>query len=246
MFQNTQIGSRRDPGNDAQPQLPEHRNVQPIPTSAPTRAWLGTMPPFRPARFVVLEDFLLPAELPALLEFALRRESAFKISEVTRPNSMVVDIDYEHRRSKVLFNLEQHRNFLAHRIESYLPWVLYKLGCPSFSASHVEMQLTASNDGGFFRKHTDNMLGQCRTREITFVYYFYREPKAFTGGELRVYDTRYANGRAAPLENFHTFVPAQNQVVFFSAYLFHEILPVRCPSTAFADSRFTLNGWIHR
>jgi Rps23 Pro-64 3,4-dihydroxylase Tpa1-like proline 4-hydroxylase len=26
----------------------------------------------------------------------------------------------------------------------------------------------------------------------------------------------------------------------------HEVLPVRVPTGAFADSRFTINGWIHR
>jgi SM-20-related protein len=34
-------------------------------------------------------------------------------------------------------------------------------------------------------------------------------------------------------------------VVFPSRYL-HEVLPVSCPSQTFADSRFTINGWVRR
>ncbi|WP_333783600.1 hypothetical protein [Nostoc sp. 'Peltigera malacea cyanobiont' DB3992] len=26
----------------------------------------------------------------------------------------------------------------------------------------------------------------------------------------------------------------------------HEVLPVNCPSQAFGDSRFTINGWVRR
>jgi Rps23 Pro-64 3,4-dihydroxylase Tpa1-like proline 4-hydroxylase len=41
-------------------------------------------------------------------------------------------------------------------------------------------------------------------------------------------------------------VPQQNQIVFFPCSVLHEITPVECPSRAFADSRFTLNGWLHK
>jgi Rps23 Pro-64 3,4-dihydroxylase Tpa1-like proline 4-hydroxylase len=38
----------------------------------------------------------------------------------------------------------------------------------------------------------------------------------------------------------------QNQIVFFPSETLHEVLPVECPSGEFADSRFTVNGWLHR
>jgi Rps23 Pro-64 3,4-dihydroxylase Tpa1-like proline 4-hydroxylase len=49
-----------------------------------------------------------------------------------------------------------------------------------------------------------------------------------------------------PQEKYRTIVPQQNQAVFFLSSLAHEITPVECPSGAFADSRFTVNGWFHR
>jgi Rps23 Pro-64 3,4-dihydroxylase Tpa1-like proline 4-hydroxylase len=78
------------------------------------------------------------------------------------------------------------------------------------------------------------------------VYFFHREPKTFRGGDLRIYDSRWENGRYEPTENYRNIVPRQNQMVFFVSSLAHEITPVECPSGAFADSRFTVNGWIHR
>ena len=42
-----------------------------------------------------------------------------------------------------------------------------------------------------------------------------------------------------------TISPQQNDIVFFPCGCLHEVRPVACPTHAFADSRFTLNGWIH-
>ena len=61
---------------------------------------------------------------------------------------------------------------------------------PPFAISHFEIQLTATNDGQFFRQHKDDDADSVRTRVLTFVYYFYREPKAFRGGALQLYDAQ--------------------------------------------------------
>ena len=71
-------------------------------------------------------------------------------------------------------------------------------------------------------------------------------PKQFSGGELRIYDSRRENDNYVPTANYRTIVPEQNQLVLFASGLSHEITPVDCPSGQFADSRFTVNGWIHK
>jgi Rps23 Pro-64 3,4-dihydroxylase Tpa1-like proline 4-hydroxylase len=43
-----------------------------------------------------------------------------------------------------------------------------------------------------------------------------------------------------------TLTPPQNSIVFFPSSYLHEVMPVSCPSRAFADSRLTVNGWLHR
>ena len=46
-------------------------------------------------------------------------------------------------------------------------------------------------------------------------------------------------------ETFRAIEPRHNRIVFFWARTMHEVMPVRMPSGAFADARFTVNGWIN-
>jgi Rps23 Pro-64 3,4-dihydroxylase Tpa1-like proline 4-hydroxylase len=115
-----------------------------------------------------------------------------------------------------------------------------------FSISALEAQVTASNDGDFFRSHRDNGDDKVASRQLTFVYFFHREPRPFEGGELRIHDSRLENGEYVNTGSYQTIEPRQNQIVLFPCSLQHEITPVECPSRAFADSRFTMNGWLHK
>jgi 2OG-Fe(II) oxygenase superfamily len=207
---------------------------------------LAEKPLILPAQCVLLEEFLAPEELQDLMQDTLAREMEFKISEVIAPGMPGGVTDFEHRRSQVLMDLGQRHEVLPRRLHACLPRAIRKLGQDAFQPSRVEMQITASNDGDFFRWHCDNAGETIASREITFVYFFHREPKMFRGGELRIYDSRWDNGAYIPTQNYRAIVPQQNQVVLFASSLAHEITPVECPSRAFPDSRFTVNGWFHR
>jgi hypothetical protein len=206
---------------------------------------VAEQPSVLPAHCVLLDEFLAPEELHELMQDTLGREMEFRISEVIAPGVPGSVTDFDHRRSRVLMELGSRSQVLLSRLQGCLPRALRKLGRDPFRPSRVEMQITASNDGDFFRWHSDNGDGSLATREITFVYFFHREPKRFRGGELRIYDSRWENGTYVPTENYRAIVPQQNQVVLFDSSLTHEITPVECPSQAFADSRFTANGWFH-
>ena len=194
----------------------------------------------------ILDGFLSPAEFAALLQYTLEQESAFRISEVIQPGTSDGMIDYEQRRSRVLMELGEFRNLVVERIQACLPGALIKLECETFPVTNIEAQITASNDGDYFRCHSDNSQEESCEREITFVYFFHREPKKFRGGELRIYDSCRKDGVFIAMENYRSIAPRQNQIVFFTSSLMHEITPVQCGSRAFADSRFTVNGWLHR
>ena len=199
-----------------------------------------------PAQCVILDEFLAPQELEELTRFALEHESQFSASEVVAPTSERGVIDYEHRRSRVLTDLEHHQELLVRRIATVLPQVAHKLGMEEFAIAGVEAQITASNDGDFFRFHSDNSSDRVAARHLTFVYFFHREPPQFEGGELRIHDARLEQDRYISEGSYQTIVPRQNQIVFFPCELLHEITPVKCPSRLFADSRFTLNGWLRQ
>jgi len=198
------------------------------------------------AECVVLDEFLSSAELNTLRQYVLAQEMRFEISEVLSPGVTGGAVDYERRRSRVLMDLSGHERMIVDRILTCLPRVLHKWARDPFPISRVEAQVTASNHGDFFGCHSDNGAEEVATREITFVYFFHREPKQFSGGELRIYDSRRENDNYVPTANYRTIVPEQNQLVLFASGLSHEITPVDCPSGQFADSRFTINGWVHR
>lgn len=198
------------------------------------------------AECVIFDEFLTPAELNALQRYVLDQEMRFQISEVLSPGVNGSAIDYEHRRSRVLMDLGGHERMIVDRLLTCLPRVLQKWARDPFRISRIESQATASNHGDFFRCHSDNAADEVASREITFVYFFHREPKQFTGGELRIYDSRRENENYLPTANYRTIVAEQNQLVLFASGLSHEITPVDCPSGQFADSRFTVNGWIHK
>ena len=199
----------------------------------------------QPTPLVVLDEFLAPQEWAGLLKFALRNNSRYASSGILGAGGEEKN-DRDYRRSLVLYELGGLQDWFAQRIQSYLPHVLARLHMPPFPIARFEIQLTATNDGQFFRQHKDDDSETVRTRALTFVYYFYREPKAFHGGALQLYDAQLdqqGNITAGPSQTVH---PMQNQVVFFPSDGLHEVLPVEVPSREFADSRFTLNGWVHR
>jgi len=199
-----------------------------------------------PAKCAVLDEFLAPQELEELTRFTLEHEADFRASEVVSPVADCGVVNYEHRRSRVLTDLAHLQDLFLKRIKNVFPSVLQELGMEEFSIVDWEVQVTASNDGDFFRFHSDNGSDRVASRQLTFVYFFHHEPRQFEGGELRIHDARLKEGDYVSEGSYQTIVPRQNQIVFFPCELLHEITPVICPSEQFADSRFTLNGWLRR
>ena len=198
------------------------------------------------AKSVVLDEFLAPAEMEAILLYTMEHESDFRTSEVISPSGQPGMIDYSHRRSRVLMDLGPYEEIILNRVRAVLPKVFDELEIDEFPILRTEVQITASNDGDFFRAHSDDGQEKIASRRLTFVYFFQQEPNQFEGGELRLYDS-HSNGHYPDnMGSYETIVPRQNQIVFFPCSTLHEITPVRCQSRAFADSRFTANGWLHK
>jgi Rps23 Pro-64 3,4-dihydroxylase Tpa1-like proline 4-hydroxylase len=196
------------------------------------------------------ENFLSADEHKQLLEFVVSQEENFNSSTVnfktrdmaTKPDTPVVNEKI--RRSKTLDRLGRFEDAFNERIKQIIVDVLKRLNHPQFEIERIEIQATASGDGDYFRMHQDR--DEDSTREISFVYFFYQEPKRFSGGELRIFETEIINQRPVPVDRSQTLIPRQNQILFFPSRHEHEVLPVRVPSKAFPHSRFTINGWIHR
>jgi Rps23 Pro-64 3,4-dihydroxylase Tpa1-like proline 4-hydroxylase len=153
-----------------------------------------------------------------LLDYALSQERRFRPATVSMGGSRAVIEGV--RRAKVLESLGPFEDAFLERLRQFAP----------IPPGRIESQITASNHGDYFRLHQDG--GPDDTREITFVYFLHGEPRPFSGGELKIYAS--------------TTEPHGDTLILFPSSSAHEVLPVEVPSRQFADSRFTVNGWIHR
>lgn len=197
------------------------------------------IPAILESEYVQIDNFLTIEEHQRLLNYVFQRESAF-----VPTSTSTGDLDY--RRSMILHSFPEFSQLVVNRIQAILPDVFRKLNLSSFSIAEIEAQLTSHNDGNYYKVHNDNGSPDTATREFTYVYYFHQQPKAFSGGELLIYDSKIENNFYVKADSYKRVEPRNNSIVFFLSRYLHEVLPVSCPSKAFADSRFTINGWVRR
>lgn len=234
------VGIVTEPPVFAQPQ-PSQPTQPPI--ASPPIQFAAPKPPppspIIPSYFVHLDEFLTPAETKRLMAYVIKQEPHF-----IPTSTSTGEIDY--RKSMVLHQFPEFSQLMKKRIKEVTPEILDKLEIPQFAVSDVECQLTMHNDGNYYKVHNDSGSAETMTRELTYVYYFNRQPKAFSGGELVIYDSKVVNNYYVAAETYKTVEPRHNSVVFFPSRYMHEVLPVSVPTRAFADSRFTINGWVRR
>jgi len=185
------------------------------------------------SEYVQINNFLTVEEHKLLLDYVFQKESAF-----VPTSTSTGDDDY--RRSMILYSFPEFSQLIVNRIQAILPDVFRKLNLSLFPLAEIETQLTSHNDGNYYKIHNDNGSPDTATREFTYVYYFYREPKGFSGGELVIYDSKIENNFYVQADSYKMVEPYNNSIVFFLSRYLHEVLPVSCPSKAFADSRLLL------
>jgi SM-20-related protein len=190
------------------------------------------MPPFR-----VRRDFLGPEVVRDLLDFAIGRQADYRPTGVGPDPAGSVKPDV--RVSLGLRDLGPFEPLLEAAVRAAAPGLIAELGMAPIEISQIELQLVAHGDGAFYKRHIDTAtLGNTRApRILSGVFYFHREPKAFSGGALRL----YAIGDEA---RFVDVEPERNALVAFPSWAPHEVLPVARPSDDFADSRFAINCWV--
>lgn len=192
-----------------------------------------------PSRYIQLTNFLSDDLHQRVLAHAVKQEAAFVESSTSTG-----DLDY--RQSSVLHHFPEFADIMRGEIHRAFSDVIHSLKLNPFNITQVEAQLTAHNDGHYYKVHNDNGSEDTATRVLTYVYYFYQTPKPFSGGLLRIYDSRIQNNYYVQAESFQDVTPINNSIVFFPSHYMHEVLPIHCPSRQFADSRFTINGWVRQ
>ncbi|MEN9886961.1 MAG: hypothetical protein RL758_1539 [Pseudomonadota bacterium] len=179
-----------------------------------------------------------------LLQHVLANEGRFSPSLIGDGNRKQ-QID-SYRKSLRLEDVGDFREVFWRKTNEAVQTWARELGLAEFEISGLELELVAHGDGAFYKRHVDLFTGSGRDpqgdRTLSLVYYFHREPKAFEGGQLRLYPKL---GMNRPDAGDHIDVqPDQDKAAIFSSWMAHEVMPITCPSGQFADSRFALNCWM--
>lgn len=189
--------------------------------------------------YLVLRDFLEEETVAGLLAHALAHEADFAPTRTGYGETGGVKPQI--RISVGTRDLGPFRAVLKTKILALVPDWVEKLRLTPVESPKLETELVAHNDGAFYKRHIDTRTASDRThiRVLSAVYYFHAEPKAFSGGALRL----HAIGENAP---FVDIEPERNSLLVFPSWAPHEVMPVSCPSGRFLDSRFAINGWVWR
>ena len=197
---------------------------------------------FSPTPYILQNEFLSKEQIQQVWGHVEKHQELFQ-------NSIMLDdqVDSSYRKSKVLYE---------EALKSISPWFLNKVGqllnnsWKSLSLEvekikHQEIQMTLHEQGAFFQMHQDaSHCGTASNRYVTFVYYFYKEPKAFEGGDLILFDMD--EGSKIPGTMYTRYQPRHNSIILFPSKAYHLVTPVNLPQKNPLNGRFTLNGWLHR
>jgi hypothetical protein len=108
------------------------------------------------------------------------------------------------------------------------------LGTPDQVEVELELRLYAIGDTQAVSCHAN------RANALQMVYYFHRQPKGFTGGGVRLFDSRTENGMRRG--SFRDLEIGDNVLLIFPENAVSAGLPVRCPTRAFGDGLFVIQG----
>lgn len=195
-----------------------------------------------PAPHHRIDGFMGPAMVARLLDLAIARQADFVATKVG--NGAKGDVNPAIRSSLLLRDFGDLRAELESRFSAVLDESVGILRLSPIRLHSLELELVAHGDGAFYSEHIDTFTGQADAaadRALTGVYYFHRQPKGFSGGELRLHAIAPADGDE--MRQFIDIPPGPDTFLLFPAWAPHEVRPVSCPSGVFEDSRFAINCW---
>ena len=91
-----------------------------------------------------------------LLDFVVAQEQNFKPATIIARGADTPSVNTKLRKGKTLDQLGDFESMIVERVKAQLEPVLSKLNHKAFPVGRIEVQATASNDGDYFRLHTDS------------------------------------------------------------------------------------------
>ena len=184
--------------------------------------------------FVLQADFLPPPRCRQLLALALANRERFLplTPTISTPQGKVAAaVRTGLKLSDRIF--DRVRPWFEARLRCAVAEVLRRLRMRDPGEYGVEIGMSAYLGGQLLAKHNDD---KHRDRMLSFSYYFHRQPRRFSGGELLLHDP---DGTA-----FTRMEPQHNSIVFFPPDCIHEVAAVQTGLDDFGDARFSVQGWL--
>jgi SM-20-related protein len=194
---------------------------------------------------LLFRDVLGADMVAGLLEHVAAREADFRPAIVRSRRTGERIVETSRRDCLTSSDLGPFRSPIETFIRRNAAPVLAELRLNEPRHEPREFSICAYGEGGRFAPHIDTAETTSFVRIVSCIYYFAATPRGFQGGELRLhgFPTVSAAAAAAPHVDI---VPETDALVVFPSWMSHEVLPVRMPSGAWIDRRFTINCWIHR
>ena len=197
----------------------------------------------QPAPFLRRQAFIGAPLHDHLLDGLRDRLPTFKPAEVRAGSGHEGDYTTAQRSSFVLYDLGNLAGLFLGPMQILLDEAYTVFQVPPESVSHIELQATCHGDGAYFTAHSDLDLEQTSQRTLSFVYYLHSVPKAFSGGDLILFDTN-ADTKTYSRSAYSRVPPTDNTLVVFPSSTVHEVQLVKLKGAAAADGRLTINGWV--
>jgi tetratricopeptide (TPR) repeat protein len=195
----------------------------------------------QPAPFVLIRDFLPAAFHDSLLPRVLEAPG-----DAIVPSTVGNDeYNPDRRISFTVGGLKEIQASFWQHVAVVLPSLFQRLQVTPFTVAKTEVRVRTYRAGNFFEVHRDNSIPATADRVVSFVYFFHRLPRRYTGGELLLLDTSTDSNKYA-ITKFTRILPVDNALVLFGSRFYHAVLPVECTSPDPGDARFVINGHIRK
>jgi Rps23 Pro-64 3,4-dihydroxylase Tpa1-like proline 4-hydroxylase len=195
--------------------------------------------------YFVVHDFLTADEAEQTSAHILKHGAQFEDATISLYTNQHASSPVDNlRRARVLNAVADIMHMFVPKLNALAPRLVTDLRMPQLPLRKLECQITAHGDGDFFNTHIDNGLPDIAHRRISYVYYIHAEPKRFTGGILRFYNTLLEGATNACGKHAADYDPMRNSLIVFPSHCHHEVTPIACASSALADQRLTVNGWL--
>jgi SM-20-related protein len=201
--------------------------------------------------YLIYRDVLGPNYVAGVLKHVVDRQDDFQLGSMHNRQTGERFMDPKLRVSLYLKDLGPFAGPIRAFVAAIASQALEALHVIEPKVEPKEFEITAYPNGGHIGEHIDTQTQIKRVRILSCVYYFAATPRRFNGGELRLFrfPKRPVDGVASSASSASSFVevaPDTDTLVLFPSWLRHQVMPVRVPSGAWSDARFTINCWVHR